>query len=194
MKIEIAKLYTPELCKANPNKLYIFGDNCKSEGHGGQAIIRDEPNSFGIPTKLAPYQYMRDNIEFGIGYGYNRIMIKSAINLIIKIVNKKKLYNTIVFPKDGLGTGLAELPTRAPKTFAYLCKRLYDKFRYDNLTGTRGQYGRVTQNIKKVIESYKEAIYTQDGLRAHCAILPKHHLTNYENRQNNFTCCSWFTA
>ena len=33
-------------------------------------------------------------------------------------------YSTVVIPADGLGTGLAELDKRAPKTFAYLEKKL----------------------------------------------------------------------
>jgi hypothetical protein len=34
----------------------------------------------------------------------------------------------IVFPEDGLGTGLAELPVRAPKTFDFLVKTINEKF------------------------------------------------------------------
>jgi hypothetical protein len=31
---------------------------------------------------------------------------------------------TVVVPTDGLGTGLAELPTRAPKIFAFIENRI----------------------------------------------------------------------
>ena len=33
-------------------------------------------------------------------------------------------YDALIFPKDGLGTGLAELPKRAPKTYKYLNKAI----------------------------------------------------------------------
>lgn len=55
MNIEICtEQYTPKLLRANPDKVYVFGDNMKGFGKGGQAIIRDEPNAFGIPTKRYP--------------------------------------------------------------------------------------------------------------------------------------------
>ena len=40
--------------KSNKNKLYIFGDNNARVGKGGQAIIRDLPNTLGIRTKKGP--------------------------------------------------------------------------------------------------------------------------------------------
>tara|TARA_A100001015_G_scaffold292904_1_gene368800 strand:+ start:609 stop:785 length:177 start_codon:yes stop_codon:yes gene_type:complete len=38
----------------HPKYLFIFGDNDIQTAKGGQAIIRDEPNSFEIPTKITP--------------------------------------------------------------------------------------------------------------------------------------------
>lgn len=46
--------YTTELVESNPDCLFVFGDNLKHKGHGGQAIIRDCSNTFGIPTKREP--------------------------------------------------------------------------------------------------------------------------------------------
>ena len=41
----------------NPDKIYVFGDNHKRYGRGGQAKeMRGEPNAFGIPTKWAPWK------------------------------------------------------------------------------------------------------------------------------------------
>jgi hypothetical protein len=37
--------------KNNGDFLFIFGDNDKKIGKKGQAIIRDEINAYGIPTK-----------------------------------------------------------------------------------------------------------------------------------------------
>lgn len=46
--------YSPALCRALPDFLFIFGDNLLGFGKGGQAIIRGQPNAFGIPTKRKP--------------------------------------------------------------------------------------------------------------------------------------------
>lgn len=55
MNIEICtELYTQKLLRTNPDKVWVFGDNMKGFGKGGQAMIRDEPNAFGIPTKRYP--------------------------------------------------------------------------------------------------------------------------------------------
>jgi hypothetical protein len=54
MLIEYAKILSPPMCRRYPEKIFIYGDNLKAFGKGGQAIIRDEPNAFGIPTKRYP--------------------------------------------------------------------------------------------------------------------------------------------
>jgi len=46
--------YSPALCRACPDLLFVFGDNMLGFGKGGQAIIRSEPNAFGVPTKRKP--------------------------------------------------------------------------------------------------------------------------------------------
>ena len=53
-RVEIQKIFSVEDCNNNPNKIYIFGDNLCGVGKGGQAIIRDCVNVFGIPTKRTP--------------------------------------------------------------------------------------------------------------------------------------------
>lgn len=96
--------------------LFIFGDNLVKMGEGGQAIIRTEPNALGIPTKKYPtntetsFFSDKELLE-------NMFHIDQAISL---IKNRIGYYNGIILPKSGLGTGLAELDTRAPKTFNYL--------------------------------------------------------------------------
>lgn len=58
MNIEIEhNPYTPELLRASPEKIFVFGDNMKRYGKGGQAVIRDEPNAFGVATKRHPSMY-----------------------------------------------------------------------------------------------------------------------------------------
>lgn len=128
MKVEINKWFSVDECRKYRNeKVYIFGDNLMRRGKGGQAIIRDEPNSYGITTKAKPYSsdesYLNDKM-FEI--------IKCVIDLEIEVIKNLSKDKIIVFPKDGLGTGLAKLPEKAPKIFSYLCKRLKEEFDYEN--------------------------------------------------------------
>lgn len=49
--IRFSGWYSEELCRAHPELIFVFGDNCRGVGRGGQAIIRYEPNAYGVPTK-----------------------------------------------------------------------------------------------------------------------------------------------
>jgi hypothetical protein len=46
--------YSALLCHSCPDLIFVFGDNLLGFGKGGQAIIRDCPNAFGVPTKRKP--------------------------------------------------------------------------------------------------------------------------------------------
>jgi hypothetical protein len=121
--------YTTALLKANPDKIYVFGDNITQTGKGGQAIIRDEENAFGIPTKVSPNTYEK-------AYFTDK-MYEGAVFLIDTAIEKIKADGrTVVFPKDGLGTGLAKMQEKAPETYAYLKQRLLEEFGFNNDTGT----------------------------------------------------------
>lgn len=128
----ISENYTPELLKANPDKLFLFGDNNTRTGKGGQAIIRDEPNAIGISTKLLP-----KNTEEAFMSDDQLTDNKAVIDSDIKKAKEKATTEgkTIVLPKGGFGTGLAALATKAPQTFAYLNKRLQEEFGFNNTTG-----------------------------------------------------------
>ena len=55
MEILIFKgFWTLENVTSKPDYLFIYGDNDVKNGKGGQAIIRDLPNTAGIPTKKYP--------------------------------------------------------------------------------------------------------------------------------------------
>jgi len=105
----------------NPNNIYVFGDNLIEKGCGGQAIIRYCSNSFGIPTKRLPTMdfeaFFRDRDEEFI-----------SVNLKIKELVELSKTHTIVFPKDGIGTGLAAMPKSSPKLFQYLCDKIEEHF------------------------------------------------------------------
>ena len=117
---ETVKRYSVEDLRNNPNKIYIFGDNTEGWGKGGQAIVRDEPNAFGISTKDSPTQFMSDD-----NFEANKAKIDADIAAI------KADGRPIVFPEDGIGTGRADLQNKAPRTWAYLQKEL-NKLKEDN--------------------------------------------------------------
>ena len=45
---------TQKYLRDNPNHIFVFGDNMLRQGKGGAAALRDEPNTYGFITKLAP--------------------------------------------------------------------------------------------------------------------------------------------
>jgi hypothetical protein len=130
--VEIVDRYTDADVKANPDKIYVFGDNTKRVGTGGQAQIRNNPNAMGIATKLAPSMeesaFMNDN-----DLDNNKSVIDSDIAKI------KAAGNPVVLPKDGFGTGLAKLKEKAPQTYSYLKQRLLEEFGFNNDNGTISQ-------------------------------------------------------
>ena len=99
--------------KNNPDKIFLFGDNLTKKGYGGQAKeMRDETNAIGIPTKKLPSNDL-DAFFTDREFWSN----KEAIDKAFTKIPKDK---TIVIPSAGLGTGLAQLDVKAPKTYAYL--------------------------------------------------------------------------
>lgn len=111
------KRYTRAMIQANPDKLYVFGDNIARTGYGGQAnAARDEPNAVGIPTKRGPYVYLEDT-------DYAEWLVASAPDF-ARIVRALNGGATVVWPEDGIGTGLAELAIRAPKIWDLLQEQI----------------------------------------------------------------------
>lgn len=113
----------------NRDVLYLFGDNFLQKGFGGQAAeMRGEVNAFGIATKKDPNHietsYFTDE-EFDSNKAYIDNSLKSLSNIL-----SLEIYKAVVIPLDGLGTGLADLPNKAPKTYAYLTEKLEDFFNY----------------------------------------------------------------
>jgi hypothetical protein len=104
--------------------IFLFGDNLVRRGLGGQAAaMRGEPNVVGIPTKKLPsnsgHAFFTD-AEFEL----NKAAIDQAFERLSVICSTTD--QVIVIPADGIGTGRAQLESRAPLTFAYLQKRLGD--------------------------------------------------------------------
>lgn len=119
-KIIYCKFWTVKTLEKNRNTLYVFGDNDIREGMGGQAIIRGQKNAVGVPTKKSPNltDYYTDK-----EYYDNKVKIKSAVKKVYKKFKNDK-YKYLCLPEDGLGTGLAKMPDKCPRTYKYLLKKL----------------------------------------------------------------------
>lgn len=118
------KWITRSFLRAHRDRIFLFGDNLTRRGFGGQAgAMRGEPNSIGIPTKKLP-----SNSEAAFftdeEFEQNRAAIDQAFERLSQISLPAE--QSIVVPAAGLGTGRAQLVSRAPLTFAYLEKRLRD--------------------------------------------------------------------
>jgi len=105
----------------HPARLFLFGDNERRAGSGGQArVCRGRPNAVGIATKRAPE---RTGGAYWSDAEFDRVITIIAHDLtpaIIHLVNG----GTVVCPSAGLGTGLSELPARAPGVFNYLRRHI----------------------------------------------------------------------
>lgn len=113
-------------CKTEPNALFIFGDNDIRKGCKGQAIIRNCPNSQGIPTKKLP-SFSNSAYYTDTDLESNKRKILIAIEILITRIDNEK-YSVIYFPADGLGTGLSKLDQKAPETLKFLNDIIFDVF------------------------------------------------------------------
>lgn len=116
-KIEIRDRIIRADLRAEKDKIFLFGDNLLEWGFGGQAKeMRGEENAVGIPTKKAP---SNNSNSF-----FTDKEFASNKNSIDEAFGKIPADKTIIIPKAGLGTGLAQLEEKAPRTFAYLNEKL----------------------------------------------------------------------
>lgn len=120
-QVRVQATITRQNLKSAPDVLFVFGDNMQGRGYGGQAKqMRGEPNAVGIPTKWAPSRlptaYFCDQDLPAV-----QPRIDAAFQ---RLIRHLKAGGTVVLPLGGVGSGLAELPTRAPAIYAYIQRRL----------------------------------------------------------------------
>jgi len=117
MGVEYREFITRIQLKREPFVLFVFGDNMERFGHGGQAReMRGEPNAVGIPTKWAPNM---SPTSFFSDADFDEVKpsIDAAFARLRRHVHQG---GRVVWPKDGIGSGLADLPRRAPKIWEYI--------------------------------------------------------------------------
>lgn len=102
-----------------PEARFVFGDNTIRQGYGGQAReMRDEPNAIGIATKWFPGSSSGDFFSDDDLRAFE--IVNDDIDLVVAALAEGR---TVYAPKAGLGTGLSELPTRAPALHAHIVNR-----------------------------------------------------------------------
>jgi len=140
MKIEVQnEWYSVDEVLNNPDKIYVYGDNLRRNGKGGQAQIRSCMNTVGIATKREPSNH-HDSF-FSDEVNEIKTMLNDIEKLYLMHINPAYDHYTLVFPYDGIGTGLAKLPEVSPAAYCLLTSML-DK-----------HFGIKTYNTKLVKES-----------------------------------------
>lgn len=121
MPLEYIDWMTRETLRANPHKLYVFGDNAQRTGLGGQAgACRGEPNAIGVATKWSPTN--EDAAYFSDDDNAAWDAVRKDLSRVTRALCDGK---TIVVPKDGIGTGLSQMPQRCPRLLAYINSVLF---------------------------------------------------------------------
>lgn len=109
--IEFRKRITRQMLKDEPEKLFVFGDNLVRKGFGGQAkAMRGEKNAVGIPTKKYPSMQLN---AFLSDSDYKSWLDESSKDF-LRLLRHDGI---IIWPENGIGTGLAKLEEKSPKIF-----------------------------------------------------------------------------
>ncbi|MFC4236413.1 hypothetical protein ACFOY8_14505 [Thalassospira xianhensis] len=121
MPVEYRDLYTRDMARAEPDTLFVFGDNMLRKGYKGQAAaLRGEPNAVGIPTKNWPSS--KDG-AYLCNADFDRWK-KASMNDWRRLFRHAKQGGTIVWPSGGIGTGYARLSACAPDIAASIGRNL----------------------------------------------------------------------
>lgn len=107
MKNIVVDFLSIELCEKNPTTIFVYGDNLIDKGEAGQAIIRNCENAFGIPTKRLPCMYEKC---FFSDKEDELFAVQQALMFLYGANQARNL----AWPKDGIGTGLAQLKAHSP--------------------------------------------------------------------------------
>jgi hypothetical protein len=111
-------IYRPHL-REHREKLFVFGDNMVRKGLGNQAReMRGEPNAVGIPTKWRPGRLGGD--YFTDAALKNRMVTDDIRDAFDRLEIHLTKGGDVVMPVAGIGTGMAQLATRAPAVLAYI--------------------------------------------------------------------------
>lgn len=112
------KYYEDKDAIEHPDTLFVFNDNDAHQGNFGSAVLRDFNNAVGVSTKRNQFDKIT-SYWLDENFDINKKKIDDSFDEIryrLRYGNFKRL----ALPKEGLGQGLSQLNTIAPKTYKYL--------------------------------------------------------------------------
>lgn len=117
MPIEFRKwIYRADLGRM-PEARFVFGDNEQRAGYGGQAKeMRGAPNAIGVVTKWAP------TMDLSAFFTDNYLCHSLVLRDLAKVDHALLEGRLVIVPADGIGTGLSQLPQRAPRLNAMIAE------------------------------------------------------------------------
>lgn len=105
MSVKYIDWIVREAIRAEPNAYFVFGDNMRRVGLGGQAAqARHEPNALGVATLYAPGEF----------YDHDPRILAAVVADLLAVAVALKSGATIYVPRAGLGTGLGRLIGHRP--------------------------------------------------------------------------------
>jgi hypothetical protein len=113
--------------KANPDYIFVYGDNDLHRGEDGQAVIRYTKNGLSIRTKKAP-GYDEADYYTDAEYKENVRKLDEDFGAVKKALASGA---KVVISANGYGNGLSRMPAKCPRTYAYLEKKLEELIRDD---------------------------------------------------------------
>lgn len=137
-RLRFGALITRAMLRAEPQTLFVFGDNLQRRGLGGQAAeMRGEPNAVGLPTKREPsthpWAYLRD--------ADLPLVQAAAAPDVARLKRHLEAGRDVVWPSAGIGTGRAELAGRAPAIARWYTSVLDELKRIATLTKSPARTG-----------------------------------------------------
>lgn len=122
--------YSPALCRARPDLVFVFGDNLVGSGTGGQACIRSCHNAFGVPTKRLP------KMTAGAFFSDDNYQDSAHVLRALHTIEQRLLAGeTFVIPvteegEPSLGLERARLREKAPRIYQAIKTRVEEWCHY----------------------------------------------------------------
>lgn len=106
MPVQYVDWIERDMLRHNPEVAFVFGDNAERVGLGGQAgAMRGEPNAIGVATLHSPSR------PYAPGDASALAILMADLTRVAEPLARGAL---VMVPSDGIGTGIAALPERAP--------------------------------------------------------------------------------
>jgi len=116
-KIVLEDKITPAMLDSK-SQIFLFGDNEQRKGKGGQAkVMRGHAKAYGIRTKRAPSM---SESAFWTDKTYKSNIKMMADDFLAAFMAASDGDHELVIPSAGIGTGMAQLKQRAPRTYKWL--------------------------------------------------------------------------